>query len=488
MANPVIRSLIIRVRKNGTGQLPPDDKTHCGLRSVELSLGGRVYPQNELILGLFGSESVAPADLLANAVEVNEKVRYSSSNLTATSEPGEDNRGLGDNSIWFKWTAPRTETFLVSFKGSSFVARPAVYTGDNIATLSLVVANNWDYGTILNATEGVNYKICVRGSNNSERGDVELVIHKSVNSGSISAFASCPSNTSCSFDPINPFIESNGDERKINTPCGTSWLTINGEFNSFSGLPVSGAYRQLVCVYPVPLEIDAVVVNNYHYFGQLWSVWSGVAEIEVFGSLDAITQAEAEQHVNPVSGEFLLSGGVINIPLHDAVNAAQDFIVPAFVYDTANVNSSINFNCKMGADSATSKAKIGGAFLLGMEMIGDEAPKSSMLCGFEIAARFFGGDEFAFAGFLSALEVSAHISATVSKSSKIKGNVCVGCLMSGRKIPQAAMRAAMQISSNIRSDPSPEGGIRMSILSGSKMAVSGSHLCELPEFKKYGFF
>jgi hypothetical protein len=89
-------------------------------------------------------------------------------NSLATLEPGEPDFGPGwqINSIWWKWTAPKTETVRISTFGSAFWAYFYVYTGDSLTNLTLVTTGDSrsDGYTTLNATAGTNYWIQVLGS------------------------------------------------------------------------------------------------------------------------------------------------------------------------------------------------------------------------------------------------------------------------------------------------------------------------------------
>jgi len=62
----------------------------------------------------------------------------------AGSETGEPNHGSfgGRNSVWYRWTAPATTNVTFEVVGNNFDSVLAVYTGTNIASLKLVIANN----------------------------------------------------------------------------------------------------------------------------------------------------------------------------------------------------------------------------------------------------------------------------------------------------------------------------------------------------------
>ena len=93
-------------------------------------------------------------------------------NTGATKEPGEPNHAgnPGAKSLWYCWTAPANTVMVIDTVGSSFDTLLAVYTGNNVSNLSLVVSNN-DIGGASNRLSrvsfvpvpGVTYRIAVDG-------------------------------------------------------------------------------------------------------------------------------------------------------------------------------------------------------------------------------------------------------------------------------------------------------------------------------------
>jgi len=104
--------------------------------------------------------------------------------LAATKEPGEPSHGGNDagRSVWWKWTAPANGLVEIDTVGSSFDTTVAIYTGNDLTTLSLVAENDdllaGQVGTsrvFFTATVGTEYQIAVDGlKTNSTTGNVVL--------------------------------------------------------------------------------------------------------------------------------------------------------------------------------------------------------------------------------------------------------------------------------------------------------------------------
>jgi len=91
-------------------------------------------------------------------------------NIRATKEAGEPNHaGIVDSvSVWYRWTAPTNGNVLLSVS-SDFDNALAVYTGTNVASLTLVASNHGGFNTgfksqvVFNALAGTVYQIAVDG-------------------------------------------------------------------------------------------------------------------------------------------------------------------------------------------------------------------------------------------------------------------------------------------------------------------------------------
>lgn len=120
-------------------------------------------------------------DDFADALAVTSGTYYGS-NRGATGEAGEpDHAGVSGpiNSVWYKWTAPADGTVSFDTTGSNFDTVMGVYTGDTVAGLTLVGAND-DFKTVggpsqvtFQAHAGVTYYVAIDGYS-SATGDVQL--------------------------------------------------------------------------------------------------------------------------------------------------------------------------------------------------------------------------------------------------------------------------------------------------------------------------
>jgi hypothetical protein len=107
----------------------------------------------------------------------------SGDNFLATKEPGEpDHAGnSGGRSIWYRWDAPSSIPTTINTLGSDFDTVMAVYTGNSVSGLTLIVSNDDIGGTphnllsqvSFNAIGGTTYLIAVDGYN-AKRGYVTL--------------------------------------------------------------------------------------------------------------------------------------------------------------------------------------------------------------------------------------------------------------------------------------------------------------------------
>ena len=136
------------------------------------------------VLAAAASASAAPPsnDSFASPTPITLGTTVQATNVEATKESGEPNHAgnAGGHSVWFSWTAPRTETVGLStpcgILGQGFVPLVAVYTGSAVNALT-PVANN---ATIpagscgpfteqseveFEAQSGVEYRIAVDGKN-----------------------------------------------------------------------------------------------------------------------------------------------------------------------------------------------------------------------------------------------------------------------------------------------------------------------------------
>jgi subtilisin family serine protease len=121
--------------------------------------------------------SVRPAnDKFQNAqILQGSSGRVAAVNLRASAESGEPNHASNSTpleSVWFRWTAPASGTATFNTYGSSFDTTLAAYTGQTVATLQLIDAND-DSDSVQSfisfaAVAGVTYYIAVDGTASNE--------------------------------------------------------------------------------------------------------------------------------------------------------------------------------------------------------------------------------------------------------------------------------------------------------------------------------
>ncbi|HEX8205644.1 MAG TPA: hypothetical protein VF587_06265, partial [Solirubrobacteraceae bacterium] len=105
------------------------------------------------------NDDFADATLLTGASTAG-----SGSNVSATKESGEPTHccGYGEQSVWWRWTAPADGRVTVDLSSSTFDWVAAVYTGSTLSGLTAVAGA--DYGNLVfNATKGTTYRIAVDG-------------------------------------------------------------------------------------------------------------------------------------------------------------------------------------------------------------------------------------------------------------------------------------------------------------------------------------
>lgn len=146
-----------------------------GLPSVRKSLRRRLVPPLTALVGLGVSLGQAqPAnDLFADRIVITgTNVAVTGSNVGASKEPGEPNHAgnSGGASVWWSWTAPRTDSVTMSTSGSSFDTLLGVYTGTSVSALTTIASNDDDVDSsdltskvVFNAVSNVTYQITVDG-------------------------------------------------------------------------------------------------------------------------------------------------------------------------------------------------------------------------------------------------------------------------------------------------------------------------------------
>jgi hypothetical protein len=132
------------------------------------------YVDDILVTGVQGT---GPAnDSFANAVVISgASGTLTSTNTGATKEGGEPNHASnpGGKSVWYRWTPGVTGTTVIDTVGSSFDTLLAIYTGTDVASLTLLAANNDLSASVVqsrvlfSATAGTTYRIAVDGNSAS---------------------------------------------------------------------------------------------------------------------------------------------------------------------------------------------------------------------------------------------------------------------------------------------------------------------------------
>jgi hypothetical protein len=137
------------------------------------------------------SAATPPNDSFASATTlVGAPIVTNGSNAGATKQPGEPNHAgdAGGRSVWWSWTAPFTGSVIIRTTGSSFDTLLAVYTGDAVATLTVVAANDQDLLDPLggdtsrvkfDAAAGTVYRVAVDGFSGAS-GSIILTIEAPV--------------------------------------------------------------------------------------------------------------------------------------------------------------------------------------------------------------------------------------------------------------------------------------------------------------------
>ncbi len=117
-------------------------------------------------------------------------IHASGSNVGATSEPQEphpDPAAFAGHSIWFSWQAASTGFVTIGTCGSQIDTVLGVYTGSELATLTLIASNRYSFGPNCNgarsevtfkAISGTTYQIALDGNafSNVTEGSIELEI------------------------------------------------------------------------------------------------------------------------------------------------------------------------------------------------------------------------------------------------------------------------------------------------------------------------
>lgn len=137
-------------------------------------------------LAVFFSRAQPANDMFVNRGAITgTNVLATGSNIGATKEPGESDHAdnSGGASVWWKWTAPSTETVTISTSGSDFDTLLGVYTGSSVSALTEIAGNDDDPDAedltskvVFGASANQTYQIAVDGYG-GDWGSVQLRVN-----------------------------------------------------------------------------------------------------------------------------------------------------------------------------------------------------------------------------------------------------------------------------------------------------------------------
>ena len=118
-------------------------------------------------------------DNFQSAIDISGQTQVVWNNTLASKEVGEPNHAgrTGGKSVWWKWTAPKSGIVTIDTKGSTFDTVLAIYSGNSLAQLTALAANDDDDDdssllskVTLSASPNVTYYIAVDGYNGKSGG------------------------------------------------------------------------------------------------------------------------------------------------------------------------------------------------------------------------------------------------------------------------------------------------------------------------------
>ena len=112
-------------------------------QSYAIAVDGFAGATGSITLNLEQLDAIAPGDNFADAQSISGRLSLNNT-IAATSEAGEPVHADvgGGKSVWWRWQSSGGENITVDTFGSNFDTVLAVYTGDSLATLNLVDAND----------------------------------------------------------------------------------------------------------------------------------------------------------------------------------------------------------------------------------------------------------------------------------------------------------------------------------------------------------
>ncbi|BET69262.1 hypothetical protein ASA1KI_41800 [Opitutales bacterium ASA1] len=155
-----------------------------GGTTYQIAMGGTLSRMGEVDCSLSVLQRPENDAFDAASVLTGEPLAVVGDNLGASLEPDEpsaDDYSTPGGSVWWRWTSPFTGPVAVSTLGSDFDTLLAVYTGESLATLTRVAANNDDIRVgrtsrvVFPAVEGRTYHIAVDGAF-GDMGEIALAV------------------------------------------------------------------------------------------------------------------------------------------------------------------------------------------------------------------------------------------------------------------------------------------------------------------------
>jgi hypothetical protein len=199
---------------------------------------------------------------------------------------------------------------------------------------------------------------------------------------------------------------------------------------------------------------------------------------------------DAEQHAIPILNEFSITGQKVLIPKHNDTLIADDYTLSVFVESQGDTFGAMAIGCRMEGDSVVQKVMMGTAFLLNSRISAGRDSSGEVVCGLELAASALAGAAYSPAALHSCFELTCAIESEAEKAGDVRGNICIACLMSGTKVPQATLRSSLELAACFAADMVPQGALSCGFVFGMSAATVGGSgkLCGLKAFDKGGFF
>ncbi|MGA2176288.1 MAG: immunoglobulin domain-containing protein [Verrucomicrobiota bacterium] len=276
---------------NGTGIAGATNSTYVITNAQPLS-SGNYYAIVANSVGLTNSALATvvvtnvggyqSADNFSNRISINPLVSpVIGNNLNATREPGEPlhDGKPGGKSIWYTWHASFTGVVSLTTLGSTFDTLLAVYTGTNVANLTLVAADDDSGGfftslVTFNCVAGTDYQIAVDGFQGAA-GTVVLGLPAGTGYRVLNP-ASGDAVPSITQQPTNQVVPAGSTVTLSVSASSVSPLTYQW---SFQNMPVAGASNSQFVI----SNFLSASVGNYSVLvaNNVGSVPSAIANIQV---------------------------------------------------------------------------------------------------------------------------------------------------------------------------------------------------------------